>query len=189
MPRIDVRCVNGHDHEVVRSISEWPTTPSCPTCSEPTEQAFLPPASRSNPDPVVVFQAPDGSFRFPGDPNGLSAKKYEQVGYTRMELRGAADVRRFESKMTKQELSIAARKVEKMQQTRERRESENRGQLRMLMQSMSSHGRDVARAAMRRNDERPREHTKDPNFVVEAYSFDRSNREQSRDESGRRRRD
>lgn len=189
MSRIDVRCANGHDHEVVRPIADWPKTPVCPTCGDPTEQMILPATSRSAPDPVVVFKAPDGSFRFPGDPNGLSAAKYAKSGYERLELRGSADVRRFESQMTKQERSIAARKVEKMQQHREMRETQNRGQLRQLMQSMTPFGRAVARAAMRRNDDKPREHTKDPNFVVEAYSFDRSNRDVSRDPDGRRRRD
>ena len=189
MPRIDVRCVNGHEHEVVRPIADWPKTPPCPECGEATEQMILPSTNRSMPDPVVVFKAPDGSFRFPGDPNGLSAKQYAQSGFERVELRGAADVRRFESQMTKQERSIAARKVEKMQERREMRESQTRSHLRGLMQSMTPFGRDLARAAMRRNDAKPREHSKDPGFHVEAYSYNRSNRDESRDASGRRRRD
>jgi len=57
------------------------------------------------------------------------------------------------------------------------------------MQSMTSMGRDVARAAMRHNDNKPRERTGDPGFHSEVYSNDRSNRESSRDAQGRRHRD
>ena len=189
MPLIDVRCTNGHEHEVYRAVSEWPKTPPCPTCAESTEQLMIPAPTRSTPDPVIVYKASDGSFRFPGDPNGLSAKTYEKQGMTRVELRGAADVRRFESQMTKQERSIAARKVETAHRNRELRESHLRSELRQKMASMSERGRDVARAAMRFNDNKPREGTKDPGFHVEAFSYNHSNRDESRDASGRRRRD
>jgi len=42
---------------------------------------------------------------------------------------------------------------------------------------------------MRQNDHKPRERVQDANFHVEVYSQDRSNRDESRDERGRRRRD
>lgn len=189
MPLIDVRCASGHIHEVMRPLAMHPATPPCPTCAAPTEQIFLPPRTRHLIDPVVVFRAPDGSYRFPGDPHGPGAARYAAHGYERVELRSAADVRRFESLMSKREYSRAARRVEAMQANREQRESITRSELRRLMPNMTAFGRQVARAAMARNDAKPRERAKDPGFHLEAFSYDHSNREESRDAQGRRRRD
>lgn len=106
-----------------------------------------------------------------------------------IELRGAADVRRFEKAMNAHEYSRAMQRVERQQQFREEREKHLRSELRQRMQSFSECGRAIARAAMRRNDEKPREYAKDPGFISEVYSYDRSNRDESRDAQGRRRRD
>ena len=189
MALIDIVCPAGHVAEVVRMVVDWPKTPPCPTCGEPTEQTFLPKATRWTVDPVVVYKAADGSFRFPGDANGLSAKQYERQGYERVELRGAADVRLFEKVMGKHEYSRAMRKVEVMQAAREASEKERRSQLRDEMRGMSAYGRDLAREAMRNNDNKPREYAKESGFTSEVYSYDRSSREAARDPQGRRRRD
>lgn len=138
---------------------------------------------------MVVFKAADGSFRFPGDPNGLSAKSYERQGLQRVEIRGAAEMRSFEKQMNQREYSRAARAVERKQEMRERRESETRSQLRDAMRTMSPLGQAVARATMARNDAKPRERVGEINFGSEVYSYDRSNREASLDAQGRRRRD
>jgi hypothetical protein len=137
----------------------------------------------------VVFKAQDGSFRFPGDPNGLSAKSYEKQGLQRVEIRGAAEMRSFEKQMNKQEYSRLTRNVERKQEARERRESELRAELHYRMKSMSPIGRAVAQVTMARNDAKPRERVGDAGFASEVYSYDRSNRETSRDAEGRRRRD
>jgi hypothetical protein len=189
MPLIDVECPNGHRSEVNRPLAMWPATPPCPTCSSSTIQLLLPPQTRYFIDPVVVFRGPDGQYRFPGDANGLSAANYTRQGFERVELRSAADVRRFEKYMTKVEYARASRRVEMHQQQREQRESLTRSELRRLMPSMTEFGRQVARTAMARNDNKPRERAHDPGFHLEAFSYDRSNRDESRDERGRRRRD
>ena len=189
MPRIDVKCESGHVNEVMRPLAMWPKTPDCPECGAKTEQVHLPQQTRWTCDPVVVFRAHDGSFRFPGDANGTSAAKYAKDGFERIELRGAADVRRFETLMNKREYSRAARRVEAMQAHREMRESASRSELRNAMASMSERGRAVARAAMRMNDNKPRERAREVGFHVEAFSYDRGNRDESRDAQGRRRRD
>lgn len=173
----------------MRPLAMHPATPPCLDCGAETEQIHLPKAVRWTPDPVVVYQAQDGSFRFPGDRNGLSAHNYEKQGLTRIEIRGAAEMRRFESVMNKADYSRAARKLERKQEGRENRQSIMRGDLRMKMQSMSNAGRAVARAAMSRNDNRPKERVADSEFHNQAYSFDRTNREESRGTDGRRRRD
>lgn len=189
MPRIDVQCFNDHVSEVMRPLADWPHTPKCPECGAPTTQVHVPPPPRHAPDPVVVFRAPDGGFRFPGDPNGASAARYAREGFERIELRSAQDVRRFETVMNRHELSRAQRRVEHQQQFREQREKHLRGELRQKMQSMSERGRELARVVMRQNDHKPRERARDANFHVEVYSQDRSNRDESRDAQGRRRRD
>jgi len=189
MALIYVRCTNDHIEEVNRPIADWPSTPPCPTCGAATVQRHLPPKVQHSIDPVVVYQAPDGSFRYPGDTDGLGSGKYDRAGYTRIELRSAADVRRFEAHMNKRELSLSHRKVEARQAQREARESHMRGQLRQSMSSMTQKGRDLARAAMRKADDEPREQARDGGFHVEALSYDRSNRPESRGPDGRRRRD
>jgi rRNA maturation endonuclease Nob1 len=190
MPLIDATCATCDKiFELYRPLAMYPATPPCPTCGGATEQVHLPKAVQWNAAPVVVFQAPDGSMRFPGDANGLSAKNYEKQGFSRVEIRGAAEMRRFESHMNKREYSRAQRKIESNQQQRETREARNRSELRGRMQSMSPFGRAVARTAMERNDAKPKKSGFDAGFFSDVYSFDRSNREESRGEDGRRRRD
>jgi len=188
MALIDVVCEQGHVSEVVRMAADWPTTPPCPTCQAPTEQTMLPRATQWTVEPVIVYKAPDG-YRFPGDANGRVAKDYEKMGYERVELRGSQEVRRFEKHMNQREFSKAMRKAENEQRARETRESANRSELRHQMKHFSEAGKDLARAAMANNDRRPREYAKSAEFHSDIYSFDRSNREESRDAQGRRRRD
>lgn len=174
----------------MRPLSMWPAVPECPDCgSLETEQIHLPQSARWTVDPVIVYKAPDGSFRFPGDGNGLSAKQYEKQGFERVEIRGAVQMRRFESHMNKREYAMAQRKFERAQEQREYREKQLRSQLHEKMKYMSNLGRDVARAAMARNDGKPIPRPTDGGFHNQAYSFDRGNREESRDSVGRRRRD
>lgn len=189
MSLIDVRCRNDHIYEVHRPIADWPATPPCPDCGATTEQIHLPRAVQHSIDPVVVYKAPDGSFRFPGDPNGLSSANYSRQGFERIELRSAADVRRFERVMNKREYARASRRIERLHQQREQRESATRSELRRLMSTMTPRGRAIARAAIERNNAKPQPRTHDAGFHVDAFSNDRSNREESRDAQGRRRRD
>jgi hypothetical protein len=193
MPRIDVKCLANADHlhEVMRPLAMYPQTPPCPTCGGATEQILLPRAVSWAADPVVVFRAPDGTFRFPGDINGPGAQRYASQGYERIEMRSAADVRRFEAQMNTRERSRAERRVEAMQANREAREKISRSDLRNLINSraFSDRGRAIARAVMARNDAKPRLRARDANFHVEVLSYDRSNREAARDAHGRRRRD
>jgi len=189
MALIDVKCANDHISEVYRAARDWPRTPTCPQCGGATEQIHLPRAVVWTADPVVVFKAKDGSFRFPGDANGISARQYERQGLQRVEIRGAAEMRSFESQMNKREYSRLARRVERNQEQREAREKVMRSQLRDEMAHMTSFGRAVALQAMRNNDGKPRPRATHPGFISEVYSYDRSNRETSRDSDGRRRRD
>ena len=168
-------------------------------------QIHLPQRARIAPPAVVVFQAPDGTFRFPGDPNGLTAAKYEKLGYTRQEHRGWAEVRKLESRVNKQQYSEIMRKVEREQEWKEtgthaRRsdfhhglhagfqipETEERivrGRRVMVRTGRMKHvklgamGRDVAMAAVERNNRKPGPTAREAGFHVEVYSNDRSNRD------------
>lgn len=192
MPLIDVKCqakTCGVESEAYRPVSDWPKTPPCETCGSETKQTYNPSRSRHSIDPIVVFEAPDGSFRFPGDSSGLSVRRYEKLGYHRVEIRSATDMRRFEKKMNHRERGRMERSADRKQAVREAREHVSRARLRESMQSMSAFGRDVATAAMAKNDAKPVDRNSDPGFHSEVFSYDRSNRDESRDDRGRRRRD
>lgn len=196
MPRIDIRCDHDHLSEVMRPLADYPHTPPCPAvladgsvCGAATTQIHLPPRVTWTLDPVVVYRAGDGTFRFPGDAHGTQAARYDQLGYDRIELRSAQDVRRFESQMNQRELSRAQRRVEIHHAQRAIRERQSRGELYQHMQHFSRVGRDVARAAIARNNAKAAPRAADPGFHVEVFSYDRSNRDVSRDAQGRRRRD
>ena len=201
-------------HEDIRTLSMIEQNPNCPICNGSTHRTLRPHTNTSYVDPVIVYQAPDGSMRFPGMGAGRSVAAYTQLGYTRHEIRGAADMRRFEGQMNKREASIMARKVERRHMMREARESMSRSEIRhgldqgfmmpelrsigdgrvertgrMVRVHLSARGRDMMQAAMRHTDGKPRERTGDPGFHSEVYSNNRSNREVSRGNDGRRHRD
>lgn len=210
MPRIDVKCVNGHVREVYRSLAEWPNTPPCPACEAPTEQIHLPSYMKGHSvDPVVVYQAPDGSFRFPPDTTTSSTAMYDGQGFTRIELRGWTDVRRFEKHFNDAQMSEVRRRVERQQEAFERAESERRSEIRRCLEQgfaipevddrgvhtgrmrrveLTAFGRKVLEAAMERNDRKGGPRTHDVGFRVEAYSENASNREAYSDGRGRRQR-
>lgn len=191
MALIDIRCTADpkHLHEVNRPIADWPATPACPTCGAGTSQVHLSPRARHSMDPIVVFRAPDGSYRFPGDLSGPMTAQYRRQGYQEISLRTATEVRRFESHINTGQRETDERRCEQRERMQERRESVSRSDLRHAMTSMTRHNRDLARAAMAQNDGKPRPRPRDGGFHVEVMSFDHSNRMESRDAVGRRRRD
>ncbi len=212
MALIDVLCKScGRVEEAHRPASEWPKTPPCVHCGAPTEQLHMPKRVQWTPEPVVVYQAPDGSMRFPGDRNGLSAANYERQGLKRVEIRGAAEMRSFERFMNKAEYSRAQRAVERQHQAREENDARRSAEIRHGLQQgfripeidprtgrhtgrmqtvrLSEHGRAIMRASQEKGNARPMPRGSDPGFFSEVYSQNRSNRDESRDAQGRRRRD
>ena len=201
MPLIDVNCpACDRVEEVFRHNSDWPNTPACSKCGGETTQIHLPVYARARAiDPVVVYQAPDGTFRFPPDTNTASTAMYDKQGLTRIELRGFADVRRFEKHMNASELSQIRRRVERQQEQHEASESARRSEIRrgleqgfqipeqddqgrptgrMTTVRLSERGRAIMRASMDLNDRKGGPTVKEPGFFAEAYSYDRSNREE-----------
>jgi hypothetical protein len=171
-------------------------------CEKPTQQVHLPSYMKGhNVDPVVVYRAPDGTMRFPPDTTCGSTAMYDGMGYERLELRGWADVRRFESQMNKAQRSEIARRVERQQAAFEASESARRSEVRrgmeqgfqipetefrdgrnvptgrMITVRLSEKGKEIMRQAMRMNDDKGGPRTYEPGFRVEAYSESRSNRD------------
>lgn len=192
MTLIDVRCLApdcGHVYPTMRPISDWPTVPPCEKCdSADTEQAHLPKRTQWSVKPVIVFRAPDGTCRFPGEADGMSARQYAAMGYTEVSIRNATEMRSFEGRMNVEEQSRANQAFERKEQQRERSESARRSDLRDEMRKMTPYGRDLARAAMAQTNGVQRT-AHQVGFHSEVYNVDRSNRDDSRDEKGRRRRD
>lgn len=190
MALIDIHCLTcGGVREVYRAAADWPATPPCESCNGATEQIHLPKRVQWTPDAVVVYRTPEGDYRFPADGNGLSAQHYQKLGYERVELRGFADVRRFEKDVNQRESIDNARRVESQCREHEEGVHLRRKELFHQMSSMSAKGRAVARAAIERNNAKPGPRTRESGFYVEAYSEDRGSREAARDPQGRRRRD
>lgn len=216
MPMIDFRCLSlscGRCFIQYRPVTSQ-ETPLCETCHGPTERHWVTAhTAPSSVPPVVVFQAPDGSFRFPGNAEGLSAKNYEKQGYQRVELRGWSDVRRFESQVNKAEYAKICRRVEHQQAAQEAGERIRRsdfhhglhagfqmpervlnaqGQIvdtgRMKHVEIGSRTREIARHVMATNNGK-RVKVYAPGFHVDVYSNDRSNRDEGRDPRGKRYRD
>lgn len=193
MALIDLICTNPDCETVVenhyRRAVDWQITPACEACGSSTERFFQPPRVQWRADAVVVYRAPDGSIRYPGAGESTSTAHYDKLGYTRVELRNFADVRRFEAEVNKQSRADNQQRVESQHQQREARESVNRSELFHRMKTFSNAGRAIAREAIARGNQRPQEQTSDVGFRVEAYSENRSNRDESRSSDGRRRRD
>ncbi len=200
MALIDIRCSPcDRVSEAYRAAADWPATPPCPHCGGPTEQIHLPSYMKGHAvDPVVVYQAPDGTLRFPPDISSASTAMYEQLGYTRQEYRGAAEVRKFEHRFNQQQLSEINRRVERQQEAYERGESERRSEVRRGLEQgfripeyddrgvatgrmetvrLTPRARAIMDLAMRKNDATGKPTARDAGFHVEAYSVDRSNRE------------
>ncbi len=202
MPLYDLKCqaeACGILFETYIPLTEFPKNPSCPKCSGPTAKDLnRRPVDRGTiVDPVVVYQAPDGSFRFPPDTTTSSTAMYDQKGFKRIELRGWTDVRRFEGFMNKAELSNARRRVERQAEQHERMESQRRSEVRRGLEQgfqvpetdergqrtgrtktvrLSERGRAIMQAAIANNDRKGGPRVHDPGFHVEVYSQDRSNR-------------
>lgn len=215
MPIYPRKCLTDscdHWFEVVLPMRAYDPDGShpCPKCEGASVKTYVPSGTPSMADPVIVYRAPDGTPRFPGDGNGISVAQYERLGYTRLELRGWADVRRFEKQENSRQGSDIARRVERHLEVREAANKARRSEVfaglangfsipelddkgnrtgRMKTVRMSAYGRDLMRQVIARTDGKPLERAYDPGFHSSAYNDDRSNREDSRRSDGTRNRD
>jgi hypothetical protein len=200
MALIDTECSScGRIEAVYRPASMWPDTPPCAHCGATTEQRHFPAhVNTSTVDPVVVYEAPDGTFRFPPATDSLSSAMYEKMGMRRHEYRGAAEVRPFEKRMEKAEYSRICRAVERKQEAHEASEAARRSEVRRGLEQgfqvpeyddrgrptgrietvrLTPRGREIMAEAMRRTDAKGGPKAQEVGFHVQAYSDDRSNRD------------
>lgn len=126
-------------------------------------------------EPVVIHEAKDGRVRFPGHVSAVAPE-----GFMRRELRTVAEVRAFQRRINTSENSKIARKNEIDCEALERMEHDNRRELRSRMESMSPAQRAFAQYAIDRNNNR-RPKSGDAGFHLDAFEYDRSNREEYRD--------
>ncbi len=202
-----------HYFEVTLPMAEYDADADhpCPKCGHVSIRGFLPThVSASNVEPIIVFKDEKGEYRYPGDPSGLSAANYAKLGYERVELRGWADVRRFEKDVNTRQGSEIARRVERQLEVKEMEVKARRSEVinglrngfvvpefdergrptgRNKTIHMSAVGADILRASMERNDGKPRAHVFDAGFHSDVYANDRSNRDDSRRSDGKRFRD
>jgi hypothetical protein len=183
--------------------------PPCPKCGSETEREYSPITSFSTAPAVVVFKAPDGSYRYPGQTEGKTIDHYSRLGYERVELRGFADVRRFEREVNTKESREIAQRAERsmvahLEGVRRRRSEVYNGmangfvipvrdkqgrQIGTKVVRLSPAGMDTLRNAMHAMDQRERPRAREAGFFVDAYSNDRGSRDESRDARGKRFRD
>lgn len=210
MPNYCQKCLAcGHLFEEYRPLASWDQYPKCEKCGEPTEKAYVPNGYEINSPAIVVFKAPDGTFRFPGDTTGSAVGKYERLGYERIEAKGWAEVRRLEGRLNKHDASEIRKRVERQCEFHEQGEKIRRSEFFNGMANsfrvpvhdkegrivgyksvkMSPMGRQVALTAVDRNNAKGGPRVREGGGHFEAFSYDRSNREPSRDERGHRHRD
>lgn len=181
------------------SLANYPYTPPCPKCGQPTFRDLRARTLHGPPpDPVVVYRAPDGSYRFPPAIDSSSSAFYAQKGFQRIELRGWQDVRRFETQFNAKEMSEVRRRVERQSERHEAAESARRSEIRRGLEQgfqvpeLDSRGRPTGRTktvrlsprgraimaasqALKESERHPR--VREIGFHVGAYSDDRTNRD------------
>jgi hypothetical protein len=99
----------------------------------------------------------------------------------RVELRTSAEVHAFEREMNRKESGRYQESQENRERARSVRENRDRAELRSRMASMSPLGRDFARQAIERNNQRST-NSYDPGFHLDAFNNDSSNRDAHRSE-------
>lgn len=114
--------------------------------------------------PIVYFQDKAGNKRFPGRSDAPPPK-----GFERVELRTVPEVRKFEREMNRAERERWDRHKVREELTFGPMRKQSRSELIAMMQSFSNLGKDFARLAMKKNDEK-RRGDYDAQFRVEVLS-------------------
>lgn len=177
MPLYDFKCQNadcGAINEIALTMAERENPGTCRTCFGNLQRIFL---SRQEAaqrfDPVVVHYNPTTKqYSFPGHANAPV-----RAGYERQEIRTLAEVNAFERQRNQAERGRAERVTEDRLRRIEHSEKSRRSEIyAKLGNNISNFGREVMRlSAEQRNARRPK--TQDPGFHIDAFHYDKSNRE------------
>jgi phage FluMu protein Com len=121
-------------------------------------------------EPTVVHLNAAGEVRFPGRSDAPLPPGFEKV-----ELRTIRERDRFERSINARENGKYAIYMENRERVYAEVERQNRSDLRARMTNMSNLGRDFARVAMERSNNKPRPRF-DAGFMIEANHMNASNR-------------
>jgi hypothetical protein len=146
---------------------------SCAKCGarleftrESTAQAF---------DPIVIHVDSQGNKRFPASPDAPVPP-----GFEKRELRTVREVREFERTVNREERQRWDETKIREEMTFDPQRRERHRELRSEMQHMTPFGRAFAEYAMQQTNGKSRGNY-DPQFRVDIFSTDASNREEYRD--------
>lgn len=118
----------------------------------------------ANFSPIVIHQDAEGNVSFPG-----RSDVPPRPGYQRVELNTTAEVRAFERQYNQRMRAEHYAGREEKEQIESAITAQRRSDLRMAMQGMSRFGRDFARIAMEKSNDK-RRGTFDPGFRVSVLS-------------------
>lgn len=180
MPIYSFSCVNEHIVEKILTIAERTNPGPCPECGRILERRYLSRAEERAQrfEPIVYFESPDGRFSFPGRSDAKCPEGFETKRVCTFR-----EYEQFSRKVNQIERGKIERQVEAEQEWLEHQEATNRRDLRSAMEHMSPAWRAFARRAMEASNNNPnRPKVRDPNFYVEVFEHDQSNRESFVDE-------
>lgn len=126
-------------------------------------------------DPVVIHRDAQGNFRYPAHVNAPIPE-----GFQKVELRTTHEVRAFEAEVNQRERAKADMNLSQRESAFSLQQAARRRDLRSDMNHMSEQGRDFARLAMDRTNNR-RAVPRDVGFHLDVFSNNSSNREVHRD--------
>ncbi len=125
-------------------VGDWPMCGGDPARHVPADGRFA-----QGFDPVVIHRDAAGNIRYPA--NG-SAPVPE--GYQRVELRTIHEVRKFEAEVNQREHAASDQHLSAREKQFSEKQAANRRELRTAMDGMSNYGRDFAREAIERGNNR-----------------------------------
>jgi ElaB/YqjD/DUF883 family membrane-anchored ribosome-binding protein len=128
-------------------------------------------------DPIVLHQAADGSYSFPA-----SVDAPVRPGYRKVEVRTIQEADRVTREVNSREESKAREIHAQSESMREATLSRNRRDMDKLRDRLSDAGKQFAERARQYVDSKPRRGFQSPNFHMDVFSFDSSNREVHRDD-------
>jgi hypothetical protein len=150
-------------------IGDWPM------CDSPGGHGSTRPEWAQRFDPIVVHRSADGQYRFPG-----SVGAPVPVGFEKVELRTRGEVERVLKAADARDNARAEIDLHREHENFEAGRRERRGELLREMPHRSPLFADMVRAAIARQDAKPRRRAEGRTYV-EALEFDSSNREAWRD--------
>ena len=152
-------------------VGDWPMCGGDPARHVPADGRFA-----QGFDPVVIHRDAVGNIRYPA--NGSAPVP---DGYQRVELRTVHEVRKFEAEVNQREHAASDQHLSAREKQVSEKQAANRRELRTAMDGMSNYGRDFAREAIDRGNNK-RLQTREVGFHLDVFSNNSSNREVHRDE-------